>query len=305
MKSQNPVIISVGICAHNEGQNLGRLLDTLLEEPVSEIIVAASGCLDDTEEITRGVVARDSRVRLISETVRKGKTYAFNQILREYAGSFLVSIPADVVPSRGFVMKLIERMTPDVAVVGGLPIPNNPAGRVIDDISRLLWELHNRTLESLSASNELRHVSGELFALRRGVIDRIPANTVNEDAFIAIAAKAAGYRVVVCPEALVTIAGTRTIGDYVRQRRRVLYGHLQAKKEFGRFPSVIEFEFPARPKFVWGLIRSLFRGRSRPFLPLFVGSLLEVIAFSLAVGDHLTGRTQYIWKQAISTKRLE
>jgi hypothetical protein len=206
---------------------------------------------------------------------------------------------------RGLVMKLIERMTPDVAVVGGLPIPNNPAGRVIDDVSRLLWTLHNRALESLSASDDLYHVSGEVFALRRGVIESLPPDTVNEDAFVALAARSAGYRVVVCPDALVTIAGTRTARDYVRQRRRVLYGHLQTKKKFGRFPSVIEFEFPARPKFVWSIIRSLFHGSGRPFLPLLVAALFELLAFSLAMGDYFTGRTHHIWQQATSTKCVD
>ena len=50
--------LSIGIMAYNEEANIGRLLQSLLNQILthgylSEIIVVASGCTDRTEDIVR------------------------------------------------------------------------------------------------------------------------------------------------------------------------------------------------------------------------------------------------------------
>src|SRR5216117_323976 len=70
--------VSVGICAHNEGQNIGNVVGAVLREPlVDELIVVASGCTDSTIERLESFEA-DHRLRVIVEPERTGKTPAFN-----------------------------------------------------------------------------------------------------------------------------------------------------------------------------------------------------------------------------------
>jgi len=54
---------SVGVTAYNEEANIGRLLDALLNQhlhdvEISEIIVVASGCTDNTIPIVESIAAR-------------------------------------------------------------------------------------------------------------------------------------------------------------------------------------------------------------------------------------------------------
>jgi glycosyltransferase involved in cell wall biosynthesis len=62
----------MGIMAHNEEANIGRLLEAVLTQRmkhvmVTEIVVVASGCTDKTEEIVRKWAKRDARIRLLSQ----------------------------------------------------------------------------------------------------------------------------------------------------------------------------------------------------------------------------------------------
>lgn len=56
---------SIVIPAHNEGQVIGRLLDSLLAGPAedeTDIVVVCNGCTDDTAQIA---AARGPRVRVV------------------------------------------------------------------------------------------------------------------------------------------------------------------------------------------------------------------------------------------------
>ena len=81
---------SVGVTAYNEEANIGRLLDALLEQhlhdvAISEIIVVASGCSDNTMPIVESYVAREPRIKLLVQPRREGKTAAVNIFLAHAA----------------------------------------------------------------------------------------------------------------------------------------------------------------------------------------------------------------------------
>ena len=75
----------MGICAHNEALNIGKLLNNILTKQKlpaeSEVLVVCSGCTDQTVEIVKEFHNKDSRIKPIVEKERKGKASAVNQIL--------------------------------------------------------------------------------------------------------------------------------------------------------------------------------------------------------------------------------
>ena len=58
-----PPQITVGICAYNEGKNIGKLLDNILNEQKLkedfELLVVCSGCTDGTVEIVQRFQEKD------------------------------------------------------------------------------------------------------------------------------------------------------------------------------------------------------------------------------------------------------
>jgi len=126
------VKVSLGIIAYNEEANIGVLLDTVLKdaprpEVLTEIFVVASGCTDCTEDIVRGFVKKDSRIKLIVQSERKGKASAINLFFSATTGDILILESTDTVPAQGTLSRIMAAFDdPEVGMAGGHPVPVNP-----------------------------------------------------------------------------------------------------------------------------------------------------------------------------------
>ena len=277
-------------------------MGAVLREPiVDELIVVASGCTDSTVE-KLGPFNDDGRLQIIVEPTRTGKTSAFNIILARYRGDFLVSLPGDVIPTTGAIARLVESFHDGVGVVGGLPIPSNGRETIMDRVALLVWSYHNAALLELERRGRLGHVSGEIFAIRRGVVEHLPPETVLDDAGLALAALQAGYRISIEPRATVLMSGARTPKDFMIQRRRNLVGHRQLngqRRGYGGPPSLT---------FSNGLadsieaLASVLRASPGLVVGLPPSIVLEALSRILAWVDWHKGRTHRIWEIAASTK---
>src|SRR5258708_19068547 len=97
------IACSLGIMAHNEEANIGRLLEIVRSQrlknvTVTEIVVVASGCTDNTEAIVRDWAKRDPRIRLLSQEKRLGQAAAINDYLPQAREKILVLCSADLLP---------------------------------------------------------------------------------------------------------------------------------------------------------------------------------------------------------------
>jgi len=299
-------LISVGICAYNEQENIGSLLENLLTEQdlpsESEIIVVCSGCTDRTPEIVKKYAEKDRRIRLIVEPTRKGKTSALNKILSHYQGDHLFLLSADVRPETGSLKRLIGRFTNDrIGAVGGRPISSNNRG-LTGSMVHVLWKIHHHTLKFLNEEGCLTHVSGELFCIRRGVVKAIPPSIVNDDAYIALRASQQGYLVKYEPESRVYINGPTNIVDYITQRKRILYGHLQLKHIVGSFPRNIETMSLYDQRRVIRLLASFSIKNPKLLFGFLLLVFIEVLLNLYSLLDIIRGKSHTTWKIAGTTK---
>ena len=144
------VKVSLGIIAYNEEANIGVLLDTVLKdaprpEVLTEIFVVASGCTDCTEDIVRGFVKKDSRIKLIVQSERKGKASAINLFFSATTGDILILESADTVPAQGTLSRIMAAFDdPEVGMAGGHPVPVNPENTFIGFTVHLMWSLHHQ-----------------------------------------------------------------------------------------------------------------------------------------------------------------
>src|SRR5713226_2298586 len=104
---------SIGITAHNEEANIGKLLDALLHQKldsidIAEIIVVASGCTDRTVSIIEEFAARDARIRLLEQKDREGKTSAINLFLQHAKEEICVLESGDTLPNEESIENLVK-----------------------------------------------------------------------------------------------------------------------------------------------------------------------------------------------------
>lgn len=294
------------VAAYNEEANIGRLLKAVLGliGGEDEVIVVASGCTDNTVPIVRAFERADGRVRAIVEGVRRGKASAINKALETARGDVLAFLPADVIPARGFLSAALRRLGGGVGVVSCRPVPTNPRRGFSNVASRLIWDIHDETMAWLERKGALMHASGEGFVALREAVKPIPRDIVNDDAYIAVAARLMGYRVAYSREAVVFTRGPGSLRDLMLQRIRVLYGHYQIRSRLGRFPTVFEFTAMKRPLAALKILVRVLSRDPRYILTFPLLAVMELLAHAVVWLSKLRGGDYSIWPQIASTKAV-
>ncbi|MFX0198431.1 MAG: glycosyltransferase [Candidatus Hodarchaeota archaeon] len=296
--------VTVGICAYNEENNIGGLLDNLLTKQElpqgSKVVVVCSGCTDSTPEIVKSFHEKDRRVRLILEDGRKGKAHALN-ILFERArrvADILVLVNADALPKIGSIKKLLEPFrNRNVGATAGRPMPINTLQGLPNSLVHTIWDLHHR----ISLYKEVK-LSGELCAIRPCLVEKIPIDLAVDEPYIEMLIRNQGYEIMYVPESIVYILGPTSFQELLKQRRRIWVGNLQMKKTTGFNPSTTN-------------TRNVLLSAVMEKSGLNVTKLLEILYFMLtaveeicaylgARWDFSKGSIPYTWEPIKSTKRL-
>ena len=311
---------SIGIMAYNEEANIGRLLESLSKQKLSqveikEIIVVASGCTDNTEQIVKEHAHRNPKVKLLVQKQRKGKASAINLFLSHAKGDILVLESADTLPAGETIEKLLAPFNnPQVGMTGGRPWPINGSNGFLGYAAKFLWWMHHRL--------SLREPKlGEIVAFRN-FIKQIPYDTAVDEACIEALVTQAGYKKCYVKDAFVYNKGPENLADFLKQRRRIYTGHVHLKKTYGYLTSSMEtklilsvfsFKIYKHVKIVFRLAKTRRFRRLIYYLILHIQRILwvmgaiciEIVGRSLGIYDfYIRKKKHYIWDIAKSTKRV-
>jgi cellulose synthase/poly-beta-1,6-N-acetylglucosamine synthase-like glycosyltransferase len=287
----------MGIMAHNEEANIGRLLEALVSQKLNsvtltEIVVVASGCNDNTEAIVLDWTKRDIRIRLLVQEKRAGKASAINEYLPQAKEKIIVLCSADLLPEGDALERLVAPFAdPEVGMTTSRPVPVNDPERFMGFAAHMLWGLHH-------VINLTSFKSGEMIAFRK-IFERIPYHTAVDEASIEPVVRGQGYKVQYVPAAVVYNQGPETVADFLRQRRRIYAGHLAVRDTLGYTVSTMN----AR-KILVLLLRNL-DWRPRPFFWTWTVVGLEAYGRLLGLRDYKKRRDHQIWEIATTTKQLK
>jgi biofilm PGA synthesis N-glycosyltransferase PgaC len=292
-----PISCSMGIMAHNEEANIGRLLEAVISQrlenvAVTEIVVVASGCTDNTEAIVNDWARRDSRIRLISQEKRMGKASAINDYLPQAREKVLVLCSADLLPEADAIERLVAPFgDPEVGMTSSRPMPVNDPKEFMGFAAHMLWDLHH-------AINLTCFKAGEMIAIRK-IFERIPYHTAVDEASMEPVVRGQGYRVQYVPDAIVYNKGPETVADFLRQRRRIHAGHLAVQDTLGYSVSTM-----SPGKILWTLLHNL-DWHPKAFVWTWVVVGLEAYGRVLGRRDYKLRRNHQIWEIATTTKQLK
>ena len=230
-------MFSIILPAYRE-RGVCNLVEKLLSERpaksmrLEKIIVVECECKDSARLRTIAKKFR-RKVKIIEERTRRGKASSINAALTKTGADIIVMESADTFPRKGTLAALLKPFRKsNVGMVAGRPVPTNDRRNFIGFLSHTVWALHH--IISLDVPK-----AGEVVAFRR-VFGRMPANVVADESYIEFAVRKAGYRIVYAPGAVVYNKGPSSLSNFVKQRKRVFLGHMQAKKEFGYSVSTMD-----------------------------------------------------------------
>ena len=292
-----PINCSMGIMAYNEEANIGRLLEAVTtqkfkEVALTEIVVVASGCTDNTEAIVLEWAKRDSRIRLISQEKRAGKASAINDYLPKAQEKILVLCSADLLPEPEAIERLVAPFAdPEVGMTSSRPVPVNDASQFMGYAAHMLWGLHH-------AINMKSFKAGEMIAIRK-IFERIPYHTAVDEASMEPVIRGQGYQAKYVPTAIVYNKGPETLADFLRQRRRIYAGHLAVRDTLGYNVSTMSGR-----KILMTLLQNIdWRPKQFAWTWSIVG--LEVYGRLLGLRDYKKRRDHAVWEMATTTKQLK
>jgi cellulose synthase/poly-beta-1,6-N-acetylglucosamine synthase-like glycosyltransferase len=289
---------SVGVMASNEEQNIGKLLTALKGQSlenveIRQIIVVSSGSTDGTDDIVAECAAKDDRISLIRQEQRMGKASAINLFLDAAEADIFVLESGDTIPAPDCVeCMLAPFQNPDVGMTGGRPVPVDDPNTFMGFVVHMLWRLHHMlALKSPKL--------GEMVAFR-SFVRSIPPDTAVDEASIEALVIDEGLSLAYADDAIVYNKGAATVGDFLKQRRRIYAGHIWlskvqsyevSTKKVGGILSVLLEDLKPTP-------RTLLWTAGGVFLE-FVGRLLGAIDY------HVLKKNPYTWEVSHSTKNLD
>jgi cellulose synthase/poly-beta-1,6-N-acetylglucosamine synthase-like glycosyltransferase len=287
--------VVIGICAHNEENNIRRLLQNLIFEQnlpkTCKILIICSGCTDRTPDIAKESGERDTRIETVIERFRKGKANALNRIFKiaRESAEMLVLVNADALPKRGSINTLVSKlMASNAGAVFAQPVPFKEGRGNCYKIVRVIWRLHH-----IISFLQRPKLSGELCAVRASCLQDIPENVATDEPYIELAIHKQGYNILYVPEALVYIRCPTNLIDLLKQRKRIWVGHMQVQKATNFKVSTSSFR---------NVLRAMSALKPDEVLYAMLGGFLETIAYAQARIALSRGMIPYIWEPIRSTK---
>ncbi len=233
--------ISVGISAYNEENTIQSVLRDIIAQHESgwkllEVIVYCDGCSDMT--VLEAMRVKDSRISVINDSVRKGKTARLRQMFSEFRGEVLIMLDADInIKNNNLVSNLIAPFTDEeVALTGGNSTPFHPK-TFFERAVYSTFEVFYRSRRTFKGGDNIFGCTGSCIAIRKSLAKNIKLPKIfNEDAYIYLDCLKKGYKFKYVDEAIVNYQLPKNLPDYLRQvfRSEPTAVNIELNKFFGK-----------------------------------------------------------------------
>jgi cellulose synthase/poly-beta-1,6-N-acetylglucosamine synthase-like glycosyltransferase len=192
--SQYPTV-SVIVAAFNEATWIARKIESTLTQDYPpdrlEIIVVSDGSTDATADLV--AAHPDSRVRLVTQEVRHGKSLALNSGVHHSRGEILVFTDANAMFHSEAIARLVQPFAdPAVGLVSGQGLYGEVHGYSARAIANGYVGLEARVKAGEAQLGFIPGADGAIYALRRDVYQDVAPRQVN-DLLHPISALLAGY----------------------------------------------------------------------------------------------------------------
>lgn len=217
------------LTSFKEPRTIGRAIESLTSQglPSYELLVSAPD--SETLKVARKYASRNKRIKVFQDQ-GKGKPAALNMLFKRAKGSILVLTDGDVLVAKGAVKSLVSHMDHEsVGAVSGQVISANNTRSMFGYWAHILTRgFHAYRINE----GEKVICSGYLYAIRAGLVSRMPEDILADDAYVSLSVMRSGFKSIYAPEAKVFVKYPTNLPDWIRQKKRTAGRTYQLAKYF-------------------------------------------------------------------------
>jgi cellulose synthase/poly-beta-1,6-N-acetylglucosamine synthase-like glycosyltransferase len=218
-------VVSINLSVYNEEEVIRDKIENFLAldypRDLLEFLVVSDGCEDRTEDIVSSFAQADSRIRLLVQDQRGGKTSALNRGIVEARGEILVFTDANSMFDHDAVRKLVRHFSDQsVGLVSGRSIYLDSFDQA-EQVGGGYRAYEEWLKEQESLTGSIAGADGAIYAMRRNLYEPLLPEQIN-DFIHPVQVVLKGYRAVSDPEALCREVVDEEYGDELRRQTRIM-----------------------------------------------------------------------------------
>ncbi|TAN58782.1 glycosyltransferase [Patescibacteria group bacterium] len=228
--------ITVGIPAHNEEKNIGKLLESIFAQKqegyiLEKVIVACDGCTDNTDGIAHYFMEKYPAVQLVNDGDRIGKSGRSNNFFRMNRSDILVILDADTILRSSDTLRFITEAfgDPSIGLVAGADMPYPPE-TLFESIVITAVDLWRSIRLNIDHGDTVHNSHGCALAFSKDFAEKltIPKGINGDDHYAYFRSKELGFSFRYATKAVVNYREPSNPCDFIIQRSRfyVINGHM-------------------------------------------------------------------------------
>ena len=222
--------VTLLVAAYNEEQDISQKIQNSLAlnypgEKISFLFIT-----DGSNDETPKIVTKFPEVMHLHQAERKGKIAAVARAMPYVNSEVTVFTDANTMLNPDAVRNLVRHyQNPETGAVAGekrIISPGNDAAAGAGE--GFYWKYESTLKKWDSELYSVVGAAGELFSIRTGLFEHVPADTLIEDFYMTLRIAQGGYRVVYEPEAYAIEPPSASSGEELKRKIRIAAGGIQA-----------------------------------------------------------------------------
>lgn len=235
----NKISTTIGIPAYNEEANIGRLVRDLLSQVgnnyiLNHIIVFSDGSKDNTVKILKQI--DDKLIIIIDNKIRRGKSFAQNQIIGMCESDVLVLLDADIIlEDEHFIEKIIAPISNGNADLVASAVTEANPSTLFEKILYVSTKIKNEVYEKFENGNNVYTCRGVARAFSKKLYKKFTFITsIGEDAYSYFYCVANGFNYSFVKDTRVIFRLPANFKDHKNQSMKFFKSQELMKQKFGK-----------------------------------------------------------------------
>jgi cellulose synthase/poly-beta-1,6-N-acetylglucosamine synthase-like glycosyltransferase len=291
-------MISIIITAYKEARTIGKAIEQVLKNNLKkyEIIITAPD--EETLEAAKKYSKKFRFIKLLKDK-GEGKPAALTLAFKKSKGDVLILTDGDVYINENSLGPLVKKFLEEgVGAVSGHPISLNSKESMLGYWSHLLLDVADKLRRERVKKNKFILCSGYLFALKKGIVDKIPSSVL-DDAYISKEVWNKNYKILYEENSKVYVQNPQNFKDWVKQKKRNVFGEFQLDTKKDNSMRSFKEESKEGWKYVLSYPKNL-----REYFWMFLLIFARIYVWVLATIEKKIKKKSMrkIWKRVESTK---